>query len=142
MFANETLFSSCRHIYSSSELSSFVHGINQSYQKKIDRLVECQESLLLEKQLQIKSLSDDLRVVLESCYVGKRITLKDPSHPSHSSHHSHSQYKRSSHSTSRSVTGTVLRIDPVTRNELVVMWHSDASHSNLKISELKRFELS
>lgn len=108
-----------------------MNEINQCYNKKIERLVECQESLLLEKQLKIKCLCDDLNILLEN-YIGKRITLKE----------SQLLFQRcQQNNRNHCLTGTIVKVDPITCNELVIMWHNDASYTNIKISDLKRFDI-
>jgi hypothetical protein len=99
-------------------------------------MIEGQETFLLDKQLLIESLSDDIALLLEK-YIGKRIILKD----------SRQSLTAMKGTNSRQLTkvfeksGTIVRIDPLIRNELIVMWHHDASSSNIKISELKNYEL-
>jgi hypothetical protein len=158
IFADETLYSSCRHIFHPKDLAAIIQEINHSHALKIDQMLDTQESFLYEKQLQIQTLEDDLEVLLE-VYIGKRFILKDSRYPipypgSVSSSSSvaslngmgHFHHRRGDGNGEKmtgmgaGVGGTILRIDPVTRQDLIVRWHHNASSSKIKISELTHFE--
>ena len=147
LFADETLYSSCRHIFYPKDLANIVQGINHGHTLRVEEMTEVQESVLYEKQLQIQTLEDDLELLLET-YIGKRFHLKDARYPipgAPSSSSSLASLNGTSHRRGEGVgtgmgSGTILRIDPVTRHDLIVRWHHNASSSKIKICELSHFE--
>jgi hypothetical protein len=156
LFSDETLYSSCRHIFHPKDLAAIVQGINHCHTLKIEQMVEAHESLLYEKQLQIQTLEDDLELLLEA-YIGKRFLLKDLRYPIPGAGSSSSSlaslngmsHRRGDGNGERMTGGggragvgggTILRIDPVTRRELIVRWHHNAFSSKIKVSELNHFE--
>lgn len=116
-------------------------------------MTEVQESVLYEKQLQIQTLEDDLELLLET-YIGRRFHLKDVRYPIPGAPSSSSSSLASVNGTSHRRgdgypergagagmgSGTILRIDPATRHDLIVRWHHNASSSKIKICELSHFE--
>lgn len=106
---------------------------------KIDQLIEGHESILYEKQLEIQSLADDLEILLEQ-YIGKKISVKDYNGTKNMIHRDR-RYHHHANGSGEKITGTILHLDPLKRNELIVMWHHDASSTNIKISSLGDYEI-
>jgi hypothetical protein len=125
IFADPCLFRSCSGIYSEEQLADIIECISDKHSLREQLSSERHRQELQGCKERISGLTADLGALLKP-YLGRRITGVRGNSPDH---------------TRAKLSGTVLRIDDETGSEVVVMWHHNASVSNLTVGELLLFSL-